>query len=54
MGFDIEGHNADLDPALVGAEEENPVETAVFLEPYDVAMKSSALLEAIGSDVGLD
>lgn len=54
MGLDIEGHDAELDLALVGAEEENPVEAAVFLEPYDVAIKGSAFLEAVGPDVGLD
>jgi len=54
MSLDIESHDAELDLALIGAEEENPVEAATFLESYDVTIKGAAFIETIGSDVGLD
>src|SRR5262245_43295677 len=54
VGLDVQLHHAQLNLALVGAEEEDPVEPFTFLEADHVDVEGSALVESVRQDIRLD
>jgi hypothetical protein len=51
--LDVEPRHAHLHLALVGAEEENPVEACALLQPDHVDVERTALVEAVRRMFGL-
>jgi hypothetical protein len=52
--LDVELHHAQLHLALLGAEEDDPVEAAATIEADHILIERPALVEPLGQDVRLD
>jgi len=52
--LDVEPHHAELHLALIGAEEEDPVEPIATFETDHVVVKRAALVKPLRQDVRLD
>jgi hypothetical protein len=52
--LDVELRHAQLHLALIGAEEQDPVEAVPGAEPDHAPVERAALVETVGEDVGLD
>jgi hypothetical protein len=52
-GLDVQFHHAERHLASAGAEEQDPVQAAMVLQPDHVLVEGPALIEPIRLDIGL-